>query len=288
MDLEIKRDKFYYPFTLTGTPQIIVNGATVSLLPGTYYAHNDAALNSSYPSFYIMLVTQLNTFSPSWAVEAIAPSGSVLRSGIRLKRTTGTFSSLDLSGTTGIVKRLLGFAENDTSTIVATSNAIDGEFSSFGYWSPHSLFDGRATMKDSAIERITEWSSPHPEVATAIVWRERSYRVIKYEYVFGAYIYSGRNTFDNLSEVALRPIGDAQNTLEDLFLYAGRSNGTLIATYDMDDLELDVDNFQYEFLKIADQKSVQRMDSIAKRSNYGGDFWEVEIPFVIIGGSYGL
>jgi hypothetical protein len=286
--LQLKKDKYYYAIKIAATDKIVVNGVEVTMTAGTYWAHNEASL--SRPSFYEMLIARLNTWSTGWIVEASTPSGSASRVGIKLSKPTSTaWTSINLAATSPIVKRLLGYDENDMSTNSITASMAAGPYSSYGFWSPWSLFEGRATSKDSHLERVTGWSTSHAEVATSIVWRERRYRLVKYEYVFGTYICTNRNEFDDLAEMARRPMGDVNNTLEQLWLISGRDISDIIACYDMDDLDLEVTSHPYEYLKIADQKSTEDMEAIAKQTQIAGDFWAVNIPFVYVGGgSYGL
>ena len=55
----IKNDRHFYPIEIVTGNEIKIDSFEVSLTPGIYWAHHDSTLNSTYPSFYIMLATRL-------------------------------------------------------------------------------------------------------------------------------------------------------------------------------------------------------------------------------------
>lgn len=286
----IKRDKYYFAVDVPLGSQIVVNGVTVSLTAGTYWTHNDAGV-SNHPSFYIMLKSRLAAvIGGTWEVYPIAPAGYPVKSGIRLRRVSGgSFTALNLSTSPPMIKRLLGFRENQSGVITVTGNQLDGPVSAYGSWSPYSLFEGRATYKDSTMQRVTAWSTDHPEVATAIVWRERKIRTIRYEYVFGTSVFDGRNNYDQLVEYSERALNDRNNTLQNLWDVAGRDLQDIIVVYDLDELDLNITTHEYEYVKLGNQRMAESMDNIAKRSQIAGDFWQVDLALVVVGGNgYGL
>lgn len=286
----IKRDRHYYPVEVTSGMEIKIDTTEVSLTPGIYYTHFDIAIVSDYPSIYQMICTRIATvYGGSWTVEPITPAGSLLRSGVRLRKVGGSAPGLiDFSETSGLIQRVLGFSGSETGTLNFDGYILNGEYSAYGSWSPHSFFDGRAESKDSHLERITNWSSTHPEVAQAVIWRERRYRMITYPYVFGCYINQNRAMYDSYAAQAGMATDDFNNSLENLWAVAGRDIADIIVVYDMDDLDLLVDEREYEIVKFANVAACESMDSIANRVQLGADVWNVRLPYVVIGGSYGL
>lgn len=288
MNVEYSRDKFYYPFTLTSAT-VKVNGTEVSLTNGTYYAHNDSTLDATYPSFYIMLRARLAAvIGGTWTVEAIAPPGYPCRSGIRLRRASGSFTGLQLADTTALVRALLGFARTDTATKTPSGGILDGEYSGAGIWAPMSCFDGRASLKDQTTDRVTAWSTPHPEIATAIVWRERITRILRYDLVYGASVFAGRNAYADLTAYASRLTGDVENTLDTLWAEMGRDLPTVLVSYDTSDLDLELATRSWEAVKLSTSRAAESLSQVVRRKEVAADWWTVELPLTVIGGSYGL
>lgn len=287
--MTIAKDKHYYPIEITSGMQLKIDSTVVTLTAGTYWTHFDTTL-SSYPSLYQMMCSRIATvYGGSWDIEPITPANGVLRSGVRLKKIGGSApTQIDFSETTGLVQRVLGFSGTETGLVAFNGYVLDGEFSAYGAWSPYSFFAGRAEIKDSHMERVTNWSSTHPEVAQAVIWRERRYRVISYPYVYGGYINQNRNKYDEYTQYSGLATNDFNNSLENLWTVAGRDIGTIIVVHDLDELDLEVSVHEYEIVKLADVKACESMESLATRAMMGADVWNVKIPYVILGGSYGL
>lgn len=288
----IKNDRHFYPVEILSGDRLKVDNTEVTLQPGIYYTHQDSTLHSSgYPSLYIMIATRLNAvLGGTWKFFPIRPADYKLRTGVRLTKLTGTAPvDIDFSETTNIVQRVMGFSGNESGVKVFVDRNLDGEFAAYGSWSPYSFFEGRADSKDSWMERVTNWSSTHPEVAKAVVWRERRNRLLTYSYVFGAYINQNRAEFDQLSEQAGMATDDFNNSLENLWLVHGRNLGSIIVVYDMDDLDLNVTTWNYEIVKFASINQAQAMDNIATRTTVAADVWNVRLIYTVLGGNgYGL
>lgn len=282
-------DRYYYPITIPDGATIRIKTTDVSLTSGTYYAHNNAGSVGGYSSFYQMLCSRLaSVYGGTWTINALRPPGYALRSGVRLTLTTSLSSeTIDLSLTTPIVRQLLGFDAEDTRTIAFVGANLDGERAAWGSWCPYSLYDGRATDKNSSRSRDTQWSSDAPEVATPIVWRERRTRIATYQYVFGAYIGSRRADVEELALQAGVGLGDGHNSLDELWATAGRDLPNLLVTHDAEELSLEL-GVLYDIARLANRAAAGAMDQLARRNTLASDLWDVTIPTVILGGTYGL
>lgn len=287
----IKNDRYLFAIDLLSGTQIKFGSTTVPLTPGRYYAHRDGTLGSTHPGFYILLINHLQTAFPGRTFDVIAQAPSIYprKTGVRLIQLSGAaIGSLDLSGTSPIVRRLLGFDANDTSVIPWSSGKIDSPFSAYGQWMPWGCFEGRAARKDSYLDRDSEWSTAHPEVATAIIWRERKIRLVRYEYVFGVYINQDRSKYQQLAEYAQTNQDDFNNSLNNLWLVAGRNNSDFLVVYDMGEIDLFVTKHEYEIVRFADKRQTGSTDTIATRIDVAHDFWNVNMTLVVLGGNYGL
>lgn len=287
----IKKDKYLYAIDLPVGTVIKFGSTTIPLSAGRYYAHRDGTLASTHPGIYQMIINHMQTafLGRTFDFTTITLAGYALKTGIRLTQTGGAaIGSLDLNGTSPVIRKVLGFSETDTGTYAWSSGSIEGPFAAWGQWVPWSLFEGRATIKDSFLDRDVEWSSPHPEVATAIVWRERRVRTLKYDYVFGTYINPSKTRYSALVAHAGLALGDTHNALENLWSVAGRHNTDMIVIYDLEDIDLYVTSHEYEIVRFSDKRQTMSMDSIATRVSAAHDFWTVTLGLIVRGGSYGL
>lgn len=282
-------DRYYYPIIIPEGATIRIKTTDVSLTQGTYYAHNSAGSLGGYPSFYQMLTARLiAVYGGGWTIEALRPPGYALRSGVRLSLiATPAAETIDLSLTTPIVRQLLGFDAADTRTVPFVSGHLDGERAAWGSWAPYSLFEGRATNKNSARSRDTQWSSDAPEVAVPIVWRERRVRVCTYQYVFGCHIVSTRALTPELAAQAGVGLGDGHNSLDELWAVIGRDLPQLLVTHDADELSLELGGL-YDIALLATRAAASSMEQLARRNTLASDLWDVTVPLVITGGTYGL
>lgn len=287
----IKNDRHFYALEVTNGMEIKIDSFEVSLTAGTYWAHHDSTLNTTYPSIYIMIASRLAAVAGgSWEVLPYKPAGYALRTGVRLRKVTGTAPTLiDFSETSPLIQKVLGFSGTESGTKAFEGAYLNGEFAAYGSWSPYSFFEGKAETKDSYMERVSNWSSTHPEVAETVIWRERRMRLLSYPYVFGSYVNQNRSQFDYLAEQAGMAKNDMNNSLENLWMVHGRDLSDIIVAYDMDDLDLQVTTWDYEIVKLATQDLTKSMDKLATRAMIGADVWSVRVPYVVIGGTgYGL
>jgi len=286
---EHRLDKYYYPVEIPTAATIRINATNISLTAGIYYAHASNTFPATYISFYAHLCARLITILGGiWDVDPIRPSGYALSSGIRLKVSGFAALTLDLSSTTPVVRRLLGFAEDDTSTVAFTSGFVEGPFAAFGAWCPWSAFFGRATAKDSGKSRMMTSSSDHAEDAIMTIWRARRIRAITYEMVYGPYVYGRRAGVAELATLAYVAQGDANNALDQLWEAASNTGRETLVVYDMVDLDLDIPATGWETLKLASTKAYGDMEDLATRNNIAPDYWTIRMPWIVTGGFYDL
>lgn len=283
-------DRYYWPITIPAGAQIVIKAVTISLTAGTYYAHTSAGTLGGHPSFYAHLCARLATvYGGTWTVDALRPPGYSLRSGVRLKIAPGSGTeTINLSTTTPIVKQLLGFDSAATGVVAFASNQLDGPRAAWGSWCPWSLFDGRAADKNSYLDQDTQWSSDAPEVATPIIWRQRRLRVCNYPLVYGATINARRATIEVLAEQAGLGLDDTHNALEHLWAAASLDLPNLLVTHDAEELDLTIPLNSYDIAKLATRSAAGSMQQLARRNGLASDLWDVTIPLVVTGGSYGL
>lgn len=285
----IKLDKHYYPVEIPSGAVIRINSTNVSLTPGVYYAHYSSFFPATFTSFYAHLVSRLATvLGGVWDVEPFRPSGYAFTSGIRLKVTGITAVNIDLSSTSSVIRRLLGFAANNTSTINFVGNRLEGPYAAFGAWSPWSCFDGRATSKDSQRSRIIASSSDAPEDAVRTIWRDRKVRLLTYEMVYGAYVYPDRAGVQSIADQAYVALGDGNNSLTHLWTAASNTGRQTLVVYDLNDLDLTIPTVGHETVLLGASKAYSDMDELASRNGIASDLWTVRVPYIVTGGNYGL
>lgn len=290
----IKSDKHLYAIAIEAGTTLTFGTTQIQLDAGKYWAHTDGAIDAIYPSIYLHIANKMSSAFPGRSFQFLphAPANYKRRTGIRLALTSGAaIGDLALLSTTNILRKVLGFDEGDTGTIPWVGGFIDSPMSAYGIWSPYGAFDGRATSKDSTLERVTHWSSAHPEVATSIVWRERRVRELRYEYLYGCYVNGNRASYPDLALPAGLAVGDKNNCFENLWLVAGLNNSDIIVVYDQDELDLSISSGgkRYEYVRFSNRRAVEDLGSIATRVQIAHDFWSVKINYVVLGGNnYGL
>jgi hypothetical protein len=285
-------DRHYYPIIVPTGTVIKINSSTITLPAGTYWAHDDEGL-TSHPSLYLALRTALiGSIALAWSVDPHQPAGYAVRSGVRLRHATTTALTVDWDETSPLLKTLLGWPATQTGTtafaLLGSTRVLDSPRAAVGSWMPWSLYDGRAEGKDSARERVTDHSSEHPEVAQAVVWRQRKLRVLSYPLVFGGYILTGRASVAAVAEQARVATGDDHNTVERLWASAGLDLKDVLVVHDLTIPDLQIATHSYERARLASRAATERLEVIATRSPIAADLWQVRVPYVILGGSYGL
>lgn len=290
-------DRHYYPVDIPAGANIRINSTNVSLTEGTYYSHNSSFFPAGFLSFYAHLRTRLSAvLGGTWSVDPIRPSGYSLTSGVRLSVTGITGVNLDLSATTAVVRQLLGFAQGDTSVVAFVSNRIEGPYAAYGSWCPWSCFDGRASSKDSFRSRQMSLSSDEPEDAVATTWRSRRTRLMRYPLVYGATVYGNRAGVQVLADQAGTALGDANNTLDNLWAAVGSTPSgvpqpgirPVLITHDATDLDLQILSPAWDTAIMADLKGVADLSDLATRNGLASDLWDVNLPYILTGGFYGL
>jgi hypothetical protein len=290
--MTIGLDRHYYPVVVPTGTVIKINSSLVTLPAGTYWAHDDEAL-TSHPSLYLALRVALGTaIALAWSVDPHQPAGYAVRSGVRLRHVGATALTVDWDLTSPLLKQLLGWPASQTGTTAfatfGSSRVLDGPIAALGSWLPWSCYEGRAEGKDSTRERVSDWSSDHPEVAQAIVWRERKIRALTYPLVMGGYVLTGRASVAEVAEQARVGLADDHNTFERLWAAAGRDLKDVLVVHDLVIPDLQITTHSYEIARLASRSAAERLESLASRSPIAADLWQVRIPYVVTGGSYGL
>jgi len=290
-------DRHYYPVDLPVGSTIRINSTNVSLTPGTYWAHNSTFFPAGFLSFYSHLRTRLNAvLGGTWTVSPIRPSGYSLTSGVRLTVSGLSPTSIDLSSTTEVVRRMLGFQKDDTSTVAFTGQYLEGPMSAYGSWCPSSCFDSRASTKDSFKTRQMNLSSENPEDMVATIWRERKTRLMRYPLVYGATIYGTRSQVQILADQAGLALNDSNNALDNLWAAVGNDASGfsnpggrgVIITHDATDLDLQIVSPNWDSAILGKTSANQDLSDLAARNGLASDLWDVNLPYVITGGFYGL
>lgn len=286
----LQRDKYYHPVVVPAGANLRVNNTNISLTPGVYYTHDSTTAPPGYTSLIQHIRYMLAaTFGGAWFLEASTPSGYQVASGLRLKGVgVGTFT-LDLSLTTPIIRRVLGYPADAVSVIPFVGGLISSPMSSYGAWSPGSCWDGRATLKDSVLSKQIASSSDAMEDAVRTVWRARKIRMVTYEMVYGPHVYAPRANVPELAALAYIATGDTNNALSNLWEACVETGKGVLAVYDLPDLDtiVPVGN-GYETLLLGSAKAYSDMDELSSRTTIAPDLWTVRIPWIVTGGRYDL
>lgn len=290
-------DRHYYPVDIPVGANLRINSTNVSLTPGTYWAHNSSFFPAGFLSIYSHIRTRLNAvLGGTWSISPIRPSGYSLTSGVRLSVTGIVPTSIDLSSTTPVVRQLLGFQKDDASTVAFAGLNLEGPMSAYGSWCPSSCFEGKATSKDSFKTRQMNFSSENPEDNVATIWRERRTRLLRYQLVYGATIYGGRSQVQVLADQAGLALNDSNNALDNLWAAAGYDASglgqpaarPLIVTYDATDLDFQIVSPNWDTVLMANNGVLQDLSDLTSRNGLASDLWDVNLPYIVTGGFYGL
>lgn len=286
------QDRWLYPITIDSSNNTIewredpgggMTLLTTTIAAGTYYCHNDATLNSTYPSLYIAIKAAMEAESTasalglSYTFEAITPTSSTAQTlgGLRITSTDAwemaLFADIHKTGA-------LGFVEDTGYLASDGSDRIDSPYTICGVWMPPEW----ATDKRSRPVRTLSESTEYTEHADAYSTDRgtRRIRTFIYEHITAAHVYATRGNdagYANTGELAQY---DVHNAFEALWTAWG-DGAAIVVVHDVNPNTLDVIGEGYEIVKRANIEVARDFNNAIDLMITGGEYYRITLPCVI-------
>ena len=298
-------DRWIFPITITSgvNDTIILDEAgsdyTVTIPEGTYWAYQAAGGGfelPGYPSLYLEISEQLTAAvggGNAYSFLAANPSGTSLTDNRSIILTRSAFSTNDFSlrfsqpGFT-LDKRLFGVSADYAVDLANSGDETPAQGQTFGQWvSPRA-----ASMKVSFPYRKVVLSTEDTARSDlyAMRWTARRRRVFVYRHIPAAWVHQSRAEQLDYAEV----VGISQNDTRMAFEHTWEALSTfqdVIVIHDQGDDSDNINNFEdvranHEIVRLLHSEAASDFENVLTLENMGGEFYQIEVPVIRIGGDY--
>lgn len=291
------RDVWLYPVVVPANCFVAwteTAGDLVTTIPaGIYWVYGGATL-TGYPSLLNTLVTlmavrsALEGSSISYSVRALTPSLSPEQAwaGLALMGSSAAFVSLDLGNTNPILRKVLGFAADDTSTYATVVSAISprrevrSRFTRWGAWhSPAAAVSRMRTPK-----RLIEWATEFTERddAYAVDHGDRSTREWVYEWVLGAHVLEALALDPQYAAAASLGVGDVFNAFETVWRALSQLDDVVVVHHlEGEAIDLEVTTHAYDVVRLASQEQARDYRRVAELLRTAGEYYRLTVDCAI-------
>ena len=276
------------------------NGAdyTITVPPGTYWTYTAASSGfqlPGYPSLYITisgLMTAAVGGGNSYFFQAANPSGTALtdyRSMILTRNVGSNDFSLRFSqsGFT-LDKRLFGVGPNHAADISNSGASTPATGQVWGQWvSPRPASDKRSFVQKKVVLSTEDTARSD---LYAMKWEERRRRMFIYHRVPAAWVHQKRAEQADYAEVAGISTSDTRMAFEHLWAELSAFNDIIVVHNQGDDSDV-INNFEnvrdnHEIVRLLNVDEALDFENIAEMETMGGEFYQLAIPVVRLGGDY--
>lgn len=283
-------DRWLYPIEITADNNGIHfddNGfdLNTTIAAGTYYAHDDVTINSTYPSLYAnikaaMVAASLDSGdSSTFTVAAATPTVStgLLNGGIAISTNAGRTLVWYADGTinkTGC----MGYIYNGADS--AEDETVTSPYSLFGCWQPPEYATDLRGIPQTIIDYSTEYTE-----RTDFYALQRGSRVMRtalYDYIPSAHVYASRANDADYAAAGGLGVGDVFNAFESLWNQWRLGEDIIVVHRNAtQSLNLLVTNQGYEVVRCASIEAARDMGSIADMQLTAGEWYRLTIPCVV-------
>lgn len=288
-------DRWLYPIEITAENNGIVwddNGfpLTTTITPGTYYAHDDVTINSTYPSLYATIRAAMvaeslaNGDASTYTMAAATPtlSSSQTNAGLKIISTAPMvwFASGTINKTGA-----LGYIYNGADS--AEASEVTSPYTCKGAWTPPEY----ASDKRAAPKRVLSYSSLYTEREDTYALNRgaRTGRAFRYEFIGAAHVFNTRANDAAYAAAGGLAQYDVHNALEDLWGSMALLNDIIVVQRQASQaLTLLVAGQGYEVVRLETVEAASELMSLLELVASGGEFYNVNIPTIITNpGDYG-
>lgn len=283
-------DRWLYPIEITADNNGIHfddNGfdLTTTIGVGTYYAHDDVSINSTYPSLYAavraaMVAESLsNGDTSTFTMAAATPTSStgVIMGGLAITTDVGRSMLWYADGTINKTGAL-GYIYNGADS--PETETVTSPYSIAGAWDPPEY----ATDLRGIPNTVLDYSTEYTERADFYVLNrgDRTLRTAIYEYIPSAHVYTSRADDADYAAAGGLGLGDTHNAFERLWAWYKLGSDIIVVHRNAtQSLNLLVTSQGYEVVRCTSIEAARDMSSIADMQLTAGEWYRLTIPCVV-------
>lgn len=283
-------DRWLYPIVITSDNNGIHfddNGfdLNTTLAAGTYYAHDDVSINSTYPSLYAAIRAAMVTASldsgdsSTFTMAAATPTQStgVINGGLAISTNAGR-AMLWYADSTINKTGALGYAYNGDDSDEA--EMVTSPFSIAGAWDPPEYATDLRGIPNTIIEYSTEYTER--DDFYVLNRGDRTLRTATYDYIPSAHVYTSRANDADYAAAGGLATGDTHNAFERLW-ERWRLGDDIIVVHrnSTQSLNLLVTSQGYEVVRCASIEAARDMSAVADMQLTAGEWYRLTIPCVV-------
>lgn len=291
------RDVWLYPVVVPANCFIAwteTAGDLVATVPaGTYWVYGGASV-PGYPSLLSTLIlvmalrSALDGSSVSYSVRALTPTHSPEQAwgGLALMGSSSAFESVDLESTHELLRKVLGFAADDTSVVSTVASAISprrevrSRFTRWGAW----LSPSHASSRMRTPRRLIEWSTEYTERddAYAVDHGDRSTREWVYEWVLGAHVFSALALDPQYAAAAALGVGDIYNAFETVWRALAQLDDVIVVHHlEGEAVDLEVITHAYDVVRLANREQGRDLRRVAELLRTAGEYYRLTVECAV-------
>lgn len=281
--------KILYPITVDGTETITwdENGTprSTTIPAGTYYAHDDAVLDPTYPGIFRAIITAMNAISGVGYVFSIGPAQPTISNwfnfGVSIfTADPGAIWTWQPAGTINTLG-VLGWKTTDANT-PAVSGVVTSPRAYSGAWrSPQP-----PTVWKAMPESILSESTQYHERDDVYFYDsgDRVTRTVEVQYVCAGHVYQYRVMLPDYASAADLASDDGNNAFELVWRSGNRGQDLIVVWYDdADDLDLEVaGNGRFDLMRMADLAQQRQFERMLRLQRVAGEVYEISMDLVRI------
>lgn len=297
-----KREKFLPPLDIIAGENdqfdVDENGGaistTVTVPPGTYYAHRDVSLDPTYPSVFLAIENALNTNATLTGTYTISVGTPDLS-------TEQTDRGLTVTAT-GVTD--FEFARDATTERISISRILGMADQAVGYPSVGTTWTSPYTYQGAwvnMVERQSDYAPPQRVIfySTEYTERDDAYAVdygrrgprglrnYKYFFLPAANVWryrADRLRYANAGQLAQY---DTNNSFEDMWYQMSDLRDVLVVYYEETDaLDLDVSGLAYEVVRGQIEGEAQDFSDVASEQLRGAEHFRLDFSMIVKESTY--
>lgn len=291
------RDVWLYPVVVPADCVIAwsesAGDLTATIPAGTYWVYAGASL-PDYPSLLNTLIlvmalrSALDGSSISYSVRALTPTHSPEQTwaGLALVGSSSAFESVDLESTHELLRKVLGFAADDTTVIasvpgiVSPRREVRSRFTRWGAWtSPAAAVSRMRTPR-----RLIEWATEYTERddAYAVDHGDRSTREWVYEWVLGGHVLEALALDPQYAAAAGLGVGDVFNAFESVWRALAQLDDVVVIHHlEGEAIDLEVITHAYDVVRLASQDQARDFRRVAELLRTAGEYYRLTVECAV-------
>ena len=288
---QYSRDRWLYPIEIVeGANQLritdISDSFTATITPGVYWAYESIGTITGYPKLLTTISDNIGVVNQDIFFRPGTPSLSNLQTngGYEMYSGEGDSWSLDFDHVDfTLPPELLGFPADQSTQVVADSNGvINPPFTPKGVWDSPVVARRKIGFQSRKIARATE--DVERSDAYELDWGSRLIREVVYQYVPAAHVHGSRALLSDYAQVGELAIGDTFQGFDAVWESLAKLDTILVLHGGAG--VIDAQNSEWEAVRLMSREQAESFANVARLQNLGGEYYELALELVRIGGVY--